>query len=147
MRKLLTAATVAATALLASANAQAADTIALVVSTRGFDAASDNYGVVPRRAERALRGACPIVASYGATDASLRGAAGTLEAALVRRGIPHDVKEYPNSGHSFMNRINVGPALGPLVKFVGLNYVHEDAEDSWRRILDFFDAHIGGASA
>ncbi|CAO3358749.1 ribose ABC transporter substrate-binding protein RbsB [Azospirillum palustre] len=33
MRKLLTAATVAATALLASANAQAADTIALVVST------------------------------------------------------------------------------------------------------------------
>ena len=37
---------------------------ALVVSTRGFDVAADNYGSDPAQAERALAGACPIVASY-----------------------------------------------------------------------------------
>ncbi len=43
---------------------------------------------------------------------------------------------------SFMNRINFGPGLGQLVKFMGMNYSQESAEDSWRRILDFFDAHL-----
>ena len=41
-----------------------------------------------------------------------------------------------------MNRINAGPALGPVLKFVGGNYHHASAEDSWRRILDFFDRHL-----
>jgi hypothetical protein len=43
-----------------------------------------------------------------------------------------------------MNRVNVGPGFGQLVKFIGLDYRHEPAEDSWRRILDFFDAHLRG---
>lgn len=40
-----------------------------------------------------------------------------------------------------MNRISTGP-LGPLLKLVGANYVHEAAEDSWTRILDFFERHL-----
>jgi carboxymethylenebutenolidase len=34
----------------------------------GFAAASANYGPVPRDAEQALAGACPIVGSYGGRD-------------------------------------------------------------------------------
>lgn len=41
-----------------------------------------------------------------------------------------------------MNRINVGPLFAPLVKFVGLNYVHADADDAWRRILEFFEPRL-----
>ena len=93
-----------------------------------------------------MAGACPIVASYGARDRGLRGRAQRLENALQALGIEHDVKEYPDAGHSFMNRINAGPGLGQLVKFIGMNYRHESAEDSWRRILDFFDVHLGVTS-
>ncbi len=107
-----------------------------------FSVASVNYGEVPADAVQRLAGACPIVASYGARDRGLRGRAQRLEDALRALDIEHDVKEYPDAGHSFMNRINVGPGLGQLVRFVGMDYRHESAEDSWRRILDFFDAHL-----
>jgi carboxymethylenebutenolidase len=107
-----------------------------------FSVASVNYGEVPADAVRRLAGACPIVASYGARDRGLRGRAQRLDEALRALDIENDVKEYPDAGHSFMNRINVGPGLGQLVRFVGMDYRHESAEDSWRRILDFFDAHL-----
>ena len=83
------------------------------------------------------------MASYGARDRGLPGRAAKLEAALTGLGIEHDVKEYRNSGHEFMNRVNAGPALTPLMKFLGMNYVHEDAEDAWTRILNFLDVHLG----
>ena len=70
---------------------------------RGFSAASVNYGAIPARPLSALRDACPIVASYGARDRSLRGAAARLDGILADLGIEHDVKEYPDAGHSFMN--------------------------------------------
>jgi len=49
---------------------------ALALAPRGgWTAASASYGAFPRDAVAALEGACPIVASYGARDRSLRGAA------------------------------------------------------------------------
>jgi carboxymethylenebutenolidase len=107
-----------------------------------FAAASVNYGEVPSDATERLAGSCPIVASYGKRDRGLRGRAKRLENVLTALGIQHDVKEYPDAGHGFMNRINVGPLFGPVTKVIGVNYDHASAEDSWRRILDFFDAHI-----
>ena len=107
-----------------------------------FQAASVNYGEVPDDAVQRLADACPIVASYGKRDLGLRGRAAKLESALQTLDIPHDVKEYPNAGHSFMNRIT-GPELNPVLRFIGLNYHHPSTEDSWRRILTFFDAHLG----
>lgn len=65
---------------------------ALVMANRGFDAAAPNYGVLPRRPAEALRGACPMVASYGAKDITLRGAAATLEQTLTELDVAHDVK-------------------------------------------------------
>jgi carboxymethylenebutenolidase len=107
-----------------------------------FSAASVNYGEVPEDAVQRLAGACPVVASYGRRDRGLQGRAERLEGALLALGIAHDVKEYPDAGHSFLNRLNAGPAITPLMKFVGLGYHHPSAEDAWGRILDFFDTHL-----
>jgi carboxymethylenebutenolidase len=114
---------------------------ALLTATRGFDASAPNYGVVPDDAEAVLAGACPIVASYGGRDRGLRGAAARLETALETAGVEHDVKEYPDAGHSFMNRHGLGPA-GPLLRVGGIGYHGPSAEDAWGRILRFFDEHL-----
>jgi carboxymethylenebutenolidase len=111
-----------------------------------FAAASVNYGEVPDDAVERLRGACPIVASYGARDRTLRGRAQRLRDALTELGVAHDIKEYPGAGHSFMNRINVGPVLAPFLHLTAFDYHHPSAEDSWRRIFDFFDRHLGGGA-
>jgi carboxymethylenebutenolidase len=115
---------------------------ALLSAPRGFAAASVNYGEVPKDAVEKLAGACPIVGSYGKRDRTLKGRAQRLEQALTTLGVDHDIKEYPDAGHSFLNRINTGPLLGPAVHFLGFDYHHPSAEDAWRRILDFFDAHL-----
>jgi carboxymethylenebutenolidase len=107
-----------------------------------FAAASVNYGEVPSDTVERLRGACPIVASYGRRDRTLTGRAQRLEEALTELEVTHDIREYPDAGHSFMNRINVGPLLSPAVRFVGFNYHQPSAEDSWQRILTFFDQHL-----
>jgi carboxymethylenebutenolidase len=107
-----------------------------------FAASSVNYGEVPKDAIHRLAGACPIVGSYGRRDRSLPGRAERLRAALTDLDIEHDVKEYPDAGHSFLNRINAGPLLGSVVRLTAFNYHHPSAEDAWRRILIFFDAHL-----
>ena len=107
-----------------------------------FDAASVNYGEVPRDASTCLAGACPIVASYGARDLTLPGRAARLERALSELGIAHDVKEYPDAGHSLLNRPNAGPILGPVLAVTGFDLHHPSAEYAWRRILSFFDEHL-----
>lgn len=114
---------------------------ALLAATRGFDASAPNYGLVPDDAAEALRGACPVVASYGKRDRPFRGAATRLERALDESGVENDVKEYPDAGHSFMNRHNFGP-LNALARVVGVGYHHPSAEDAWTRILRFFDTHL-----
>ncbi len=117
---------------------------ALVTSTRGFDAASANYGVLPRHAETALQGACPIVASYGGKDRSLRGAAGTLASLLKDLGVANDVKEYPDAGHSFLNDAPNGPrVLLPLLRIANVGPEPASAADAWNRIEAFFTEHLG----
>src|SRR5215216_6646446 len=66
---------------------------ALLTAGRGFAASAPNYAHLPKDLDAALRGACPVVASYGGNDRTLRGTAAELEAALERAGVPHDVKE------------------------------------------------------
>jgi carboxymethylenebutenolidase len=114
---------------------------ALLASARGFDAAAPNYGMPPKDVDEKLRGACPMVASYGKKDRTLPGAAAKVRAALEKNGVAHDVKEYPDAGHSFLNRHNMGP-FSVLEKVGGFNYHEPSAEDAWARILRFFDAHL-----
>jgi carboxymethylenebutenolidase len=114
---------------------------ALVAATRGFDVAAPNYGPLPDELAAVLAGACPVVASYGRRDRALRGAATRLEAALTVNGVPHDVREYPGAGHSFLNRHGLGP-LTALLKVAGIGYHHPSAEDAWARILRFLHEHL-----
>ena len=118
---------------------------ALLAASRGFDAAAPNYGALPKDAAAVLRGACPIVASYGARDRGLPGAAAQLRRVLADTDVEHDVKEYEAAGHSFLNRHNAGP-LSALERVAGFHYHQPSAEDAWARILRFFDRHLRDAS-
>lgn len=117
---------------------------ALAAATLGYAAASVNYGRLPKDLDAALVGACPIVASYGGTDGSLRGAAARLEDSLTRAGVVHDVKEYPQAGHAFLNDAESGPpALRFIMKrIIGAGPNPEAAADAWKRIDAFFGEHL-----
>lgn len=119
----------------------------LLASGHGFDAASINYGgALPRDAEELLAGSCPIVASYGALDRGSQGVPQRLEQILSRHGIPHDVKEYAETDHAFMN--DHDPAEVPLfIRFIafafgGGAYREASAQDARRRIAAFFNRHL-----
>jgi carboxymethylenebutenolidase len=114
---------------------------ALMTANRGFDVSAPNYGQLPKNLDAALCNACPVVASYGARDRTLKGAAARLDAALTEKGIPHDVKQYSDAGHSFLEQFPVGP-LAPLLRVAGMGYEAASADDAWRRIRAFFDEHL-----
>lgn len=116
---------------------------ALVAAARGFDVAAPNYGAIPENAESVLAGACPIVASYGARDRGLSGAADRLRGILDDLDVEHDVVEYPHAGHSFLNRHGLGP-FAALERIAGVGYHHPSAEHAWGRILRFFGDHLDG---
>jgi len=116
----------------------------------GYAASSVNYGRIPKDAESFLTGACPIVASYGGKDKGLRGVAARLETILTANGIPHDVKEYPDAGHSFLDQHDPGevPMLVTVLgKFFSMGYHEPTAKDARRRIVAFFDQHLKAARA
>ncbi len=121
---------------------------ALAAATgRGFAAASSNYGMLPKDLD-ALAGACPVVGSYGGRDRSLRGAAAKLERVLAGHAVPHDVKEYPEAGHSFLNDEETGPPLMRLITrpILGAGPDPEAAADAWARVEAFFAEHLGAAA-
>lgn len=115
---------------------------ALLTTTRGFDASAPCYGMLPETPQ-VLRGGCPVVASYGGRDSMLAGAADKLDRALTAYEIPHDVKEYPDAGHAFMNdRENAPAPLRPLLRVTGAGPEPESAADAWSRIDAFFGEHL-----
>lgn len=111
----------------------------LVMAPKGFAASAPFYGVpLPRPLDETLRGACPVVASFGAKDPMGIGAAGKLERELSAQNIPHDVKAYPGAGHSFANDL---PAQ-PLMRIVGFGRNEAATEDAWNRVFAFFGEHL-----
>jgi len=114
----------------------------LLVAGYGFGAASINYGgQLPEDAATFLARACPIVASYGAKDRWNRGVAQKLEQTLAAVGVAHDVKEYPEAGHSFLN--NPGTWWFKALRVIHIGYDEPAAEDARRRIVSFFRRHLG----
>jgi carboxymethylenebutenolidase len=109
----------------------------------GFAAAAVNYGEVPKDAERALAGACPIVGSFGGRDPMGTAHPERLQRALVVLEVPHDVKVYPGSGHRFMTKTTgAGAALARVTR---MSFQPEDAADAWQRILGFFGTYLSGS--
>jgi carboxymethylenebutenolidase len=81
------------------------------------------YATNPRPME-AVNRICPVVGSYPENDFTAR-AGRSLEEALTRQGIAHDIKIYPDARHSFFND-------------TGRSYDKTAADDSWRRVMNFF---------
>jgi carboxymethylenebutenolidase len=114
----------------------------LLAPSGGYQVSSVNYGGCPKDAETLLRGACPIVASYGAKDPTPRahGAAQRLGRALTKLGVEHDVKQYPEAGHAFLN--DRRDPVSRMMKLAHIGYHEASAGDARRRIVAFFDRHL-----
>ena len=114
----------------------------LLASGHGFSAASVNYGgPLPKDVDDFLRVSCPVVGSYGGKSRWEQGVADQLEQALQRALIPHDVKEYPEAGHSFMN--NKQSFFFKLLRYRNIGFNEPAAMDARRRIIAFFHTHLG----
>lgn len=112
---------------------------ALVMGSKGFDAAAPFYPSLVTSFARLAEGSCPVVASFGSRDPlNIRGGQ-RLTRALVDGGIAHDVHTYPGVGHSFANEL---PAQ-PLIRIGGFGYDAAVTADAYRRVFAFFDAHLG----
>jgi carboxymethylenebutenolidase len=85
------------------------------------------YGVNPRPID-AVQRMCPVVGSYPEKDFTASSGR-ALDIALTRHNIAHDIKIYPGAHHSFFNGTRP-------------SYNKSAADDSWARVLEFFDAHL-----
>jgi carboxymethylenebutenolidase len=101
--------------------------IALSCADQRVKAIAPYYGMNPRPLDAVAR-ACPVVGSYPEQDFTAR-AGRALDAELDKHGISHDIKIYPGAKHSFFNG--------------GRNHNEAAAQDSWGRVLSFFQQHIG----
>jgi len=120
----------------------------LMAPDQKFDASSVNYGSTGSwfYSPEVLRGACPVVGSFGAKDKGLKGAAAKLDQVLTASEVPHDVKEYPQASHGFLNDHSADDKVPPLfvvmTKLGGMGYHEESASDARRRIASFFGEHL-----
>ena len=113
----------------------------LLAPGHGFSASSVNYGDVPKDADTLLAESCPIVGSFGAKDRTLKGAAARLERALESAGVDHDVKEYPDAGHGFLNQHD-SVLMKVTGTIIGGGYHDQAAQDARQRIAAFFNSHL-----
>jgi carboxymethylenebutenolidase len=112
---------------------------ALVASTKGFGASAPFYPPpIARQYDAIVDGACPVVASFGQRDPLNRGSGKKLEEVLTHKGIPNDVKTYPNAGHSFADYA----PLQPISRIMGFGQNDAAAEDAWQRVFTFFGEHL-----
>jgi carboxymethylenebutenolidase len=100
------------------------------------------YGDVPKTTEQ-LRGVCPVLGGYGEQDKMFASQGRRLETLLTELGVDHDVKIYPDAGHSFMSQNSGILASIGKISPMKAGYNPEAAEDSWKRIEAFFTRHLG----
>jgi carboxymethylenebutenolidase len=100
----------------------------LALTDKGMKAASTFYGAAPKPLEAFAR-SCPIVGSYPEKDFTARGAR-ELDEVLEKYEVPHDIKFYPNTQHSFFNQQRTP-------------FEVEASQDAWQRMLSFFREHLG----
>lgn len=113
---------------------------------RKLQAIAPFYGDLPAD-ESIIPEICPTVASFGGRDGFFGRNGPKLEAALAAAGIPHDVKTYPDAGHSFMNRHSgLMATIGPRTP-MRARFDEPASEDAWGRVLAFFGEHLGPTPA
>jgi carboxymethylenebutenolidase len=99
----------------------------LAVTEKDMKVASVFYGANPKPLE-ALAQSCPIVGSYPDKDITTQ-AARELETVLVKNNVPHDIKIYEDTKHSFFSRQRTTAEI-------------EAAKDAWQRMLSFFHEYL-----
>ena len=99
----------------------------LAVTEKDMKVASVFYGANPKPLE-ALAQSCPIVGSYPDKDFTTQ-AARELETVLVKNNVPHDIKIYEDTKHSFFSRQRTAVEA-------------EASKDAWQRMLSFFHEHL-----
>lgn len=99
----------------------------LAITDKGMKAASVFYGMNPKPLESVAE-ACPIVGSYPDKDFTAS-AARELEASLTKYNVPHDIKIYDNTRHSFYSQQRTP-------------FEADAATDAWQRMLSFFEKHL-----
>ena len=99
----------------------------LAITDQGMKAASVFYGANPKPLE-AVAEACPIMGSYPDKDFTTP-MARELETSLTKYNIPHDIKVYDNTQHSFYAQQRTP-------------FEVEAAKDAWQRMLSFFKQHL-----
>ncbi|AFT71603.1 Dienelactone hydrolase family [Alloalcanivorax dieselolei B5] len=97
------------------------------------------YGGVPKKAE-SLHGICPVVGGWGRKDLIYGNHGDRLAGHLTRLDVPHDIRTYDHAGHSYMNDHQTF-TFKRLGWYSPLRSRHDPdaAEDSWRRVLSFFE--------
>ncbi len=101
--------------------------IAWACSDNRLKAIAPYYAGNPRPLEAVAR-LCPVVGSYPTGDFTTSHGQ-KLDIELDRYNIPHDIKIYPGTKHSFFND-------------QGRNYNAAASADAWQRVLAFFKEHI-----
>lgn len=108
--------------------------VALLTGTVAPDeigAVVDCYGVHPNVKPDFTKLKAPVLAIFGGKDAGVgKDARDQLEKNVRGAGVPYESKVYPEADHAFMNEQR---------KDV---YRAQDAEDAWRRAVDFLRQHL-----
>jgi carboxymethylenebutenolidase len=105
------------------------------------DVVAPNYAKTPS-VDRLAR-SCPVVASYGGRDRIFGKEAAKATAGLTAAGIEHDVKLYPEAGHSFMNQAEGHTVMVALSRpLMSAGFRRDDAEDAWLRIETFISRFL-----
>jgi carboxymethylenebutenolidase len=99
----------------------------MAITSRGMKAASVFYGANPKPLD-AVAQACPIMGSYPDKDFTTK-AAHELEARLENYNVPHDIKIYENTQHSFYSQQRTPFEVAA-------------SKDAWQRMLKFFGEYL-----
>ena len=99
----------------------------MAITAKGMKAASVFYGANPKPLD-AVAQACPVMGSYPDKDFTTQ-AARDLETKLENYNVPHDIKIYENTQHSFYSQQRTP-------------FEVEASKDAWQRMLKFFGEHI-----
>lgn len=119
---------------------------ALLFSGKGqFDVAGSDYGGFTGGALASLAKSCPVVERQKALGQMMKKDPAEIAEVLWAHSIPHELKAFPGSGHSFMND-SLDPEASHWALIMGDMSTFElrtpSSRETRRRIRSFFDSHM-----